>query len=92
MYSLIFLTIFASLVQGKLLAALQGTTLAMWAEIGATVTLVRCSFADNIITGTHHNSAILSVNGVKSVPDAQLQDTICLEQCSFTRNQAWNLL
>jgi hypothetical protein len=65
----------------------------MWAEIGATVTLFRCTFANNSITGTHYNSAILSVNAVKSVPDAQLQDTIVrLEQCSFTRNRALSLL
>jgi hypothetical protein len=65
----------------------------MWAEIGATVTLVRCTFADNTITGTHYNSAVLSVNAVKNVPDAQMQDTIVrLDQCSFTRNYAWNLL
>jgi hypothetical protein len=65
----------------------------MRAEIGASMTLPSCTFAGNTIPGTHYNSAILSADGVKSVPDAQMQDTIVrLEQCSFTRNQAWNLL
>jgi hypothetical protein len=60
---------------------------------GATVTLVECTFIENSITGFYSNSAALSVNNIGPHRDALLQDTIVrLENCTFTRNVADNLL